>query len=217
MKIAKYKQTIGWGLIVLFTIFFVNLSIARIPLMPDTALREILFWWICYISPIIKASAVIFIAFNRLSNSSVFCKVGACLYAILMLMYISNRIAYNINGENFIYFPGVSEYINSLLFFAPGLLLLMWGLPKLWLPIKLVTTLSVVISVIVDFIWAKLIPMYQNISDYSFEQMESLQNAVDILSTINSVVTLSLIVLSIVWICQREKAPSAQEHNIELI
>lgn len=216
MKIAKYKQTIGWGLIVLFTIFFVNLSIARIPLMPDTALQKIRDWWF-FISQIIQASAVIFIAFNRLSNSSVFCKVGACLYAILMLMYISNRIAYNINGENFIYFPGVSEYINSLLFFAPGLLLLMWGLPKLWLPIKLVTTLYVVISVIVDFIWAKLIPMYQNISDYSFEQMESLQNAVDILSTINSVVTLSLIVLSIVWICQREKAPSAQEHNIELI
>ena len=132
-------------------------------------------------------------------------------------MYISNRVAFNISGENFIYFPGISEYINSLLFFAPGLLLLVWGLPKLWLPIKFVTSLSVVISVIEDFIWAKLIPMYQNMSDYSFEQTEPLQNAVDILTTINSVITIALIVLSIVWICLREKAPSAQEHNIELI
>lgn len=216
MKIAKYKQTIGFGLIVLFTIFFVNVSIARIPLMPDSALQKTRDWWFL-ISQIIQASAVLFIAFNRQSKSSAFCKVGACLYAILMIMYISNRVAFNISGENFIYFPGISEYINSLLFFASGLLLLVWGLPKLWLPIKFVTSLSVVISVIEDFIWAKLIPMYQNMSDYSFEQTEPLQNAVDILTTINSVITIALIVLSIVWICLREKAPSAQEHNIELI
>lgn len=215
MKIAKYKQTIGWGLIVLFTVFFVNTSIGRIPLEPDSALQNIR---ACrfILSQIIQASAVIFIAFNRLSKSSVFCKVGACLYAILMLMYLSNNLVFNISGEFFLYLPGVSEYINSLLY-SLGLLLLVWGLPKLWLPIKLVTTLSVVISIIEDFIWAKLRPMFQNMSDYSFEQTESLQNTIDILSTINSVVTLSLIVLSIVWICLREKAPSAKEHNIELI
>lgn len=211
MKIAKYKQTIGWGLIVLFTVFFVNTSIGRISLEPDSALQNIRAWWFI-ISPIIQASAVLFIAFNRQSKSSISCKVGACLYAIYMLMCISNNLSFNISGEIFLYFPGVSEYINSLLY-SLGLLLLVWGLPKLWLPIKLVTTLSVVISVIGDFIWAKLILMYQ----YSFEQTESLLNTIDILSTINSVVTLSLIVLSIVWICLREKAPSAQEYNIELI
>lgn len=211
MKNAKYKQTIGWGFIVLFTVFFVNTSIGRIPLEPDSALQNIRAWW-SIISQIIQAAAVLFIAFNWQSKSSISCKVGACLYAIYMLMCISNNLAFNISGEFFLYFPGVSEYINSLLF-SLGLLLLVWGLPKLWLPIKLVTTLSVVISVIGDFIWTKLIPMYQ----YSFEQTESLLNTIDILSTINSVVTLSLIVLSIVWICLREKAPSAQEYNIELI
>ncbi|MDE6145577.1 MAG: hypothetical protein K2F96_04805 [Muribaculaceae bacterium] len=204
MKIATDKKTIGCGLIVLFSILLVNVSIARIPLMPDTALQKIFDWWFL-VSQIIQAGAVLFIAFNRQSQSSTFCKVGACLYAILMLMCISNRLVFIDSGKYFIYFPGVSEYINSLLFFAPGLLLLVWGLSKLWLPIKLVTTLSVVISVIIDIICAKLIQMYQN---YSFEQKESLYNFIDILSFINVVITVALVVLSIVWICLREKTPS---------
>lgn len=206
MKIATDKKTIGCGLIVLFSIFLVNVFIGSIPLMPDTALHKIRDWWFL-VSKIIQAGAVLFIAFNGQSQSSIFCKVGACLYAILMLMLISNSLVFNDSGKYFMYFPGVSEYINSLLFFAPGLLLLVWGLSKLWLPIKLVTTLSVVISVIRDIIWAKLIQMsmYQN---YSFEQTESLYNFIGILFGINVVITVALVVLSIVWICLREKTPS---------
>lgn len=216
MEITNYKKTIGLGLIVLFTVFFINLSVARIPLMSDSIFYKIRDWWFL-LSQIIQASAVIFIAFNRQSQAAIVSKIGAVLYSVLMIIYISNRLAYNINDSTLLYFPGISEYINSLLLYSPGLLLLVWGLNKLWLPIKLVTTLSVVVSTIGDMIWAKLVPMYQNISDYSFEQTDSLQNIVDILNSTNTIITLTLIVLSIIWICLRSKVLSFQHHNIDII
>lgn len=66
-------------------------------------------------------------------------------------------------------------------------------------------------------IWAQLVPMYQNISDYSFEQTDSLQNIVDILNSTNTIITLTLIVLSIIWTCLRLKVLSFQNHNIDII
>ncbi len=216
MEITNYKKTIGLGLIVLFTVFFINLSVARIPLMSDSIFYKIRDWWFL-LSQIIQAFAVIFVAFNKQSQAAIVSKIGAVLYSVLMIIYISNRLAYNINGSTLLYIPGISEYINSLLLYSPGLLLLVWGLNKLWLPIKLVTTLSVVVSTIGDMIWAQLVPMYQNISDYSFEQTDSLQNIVDILNSTNTIITLTLIVLSIIWICLRSKVLSFQNHNIDII
>lgn len=216
MEITNYKKTIGLGLIVLFTVFFINLSVARIPLMSDSIFYKIRDWWFL-LSQIIQAFAVIFVAFNKQSQAAIVSKIGAVLYSVLMIIYISNRLAYNINGSTLLYIPGISEYINSLLLYSPELLLLVWGLNKLWLPIKLVTTLSVVVSTIGDMIWAQLVPMYQNISDYSFEQTDSLQNIVDILNSTNTIITLTLIVLSIIWICLRSKVLSFQNHNIDII
>lgn len=218
MEITNYKlqKTIGLGLIVLFTVFFINLSVARIPLMSDSIFYKIRDWWFL-LSQIIQAFAVIFVAFNKQSQAAIVSKIGAVLYSVLMIIYISNRLAYNINGSTLLYIPGISEYINSLLLYSPGLLLLVWGLNKLWLPIKLVTTLSVVVSTIGDMIWAQLVPMYQNISDYSFEQTDSLQNIVDILNSTNTIITLTLIVLSIIWTCLRSKVLSFQNHNIDII
>lgn len=216
MEITNYKKTIGLGLIVLFTVFFINLSVARIPLMSDSIFYKIRDWWFL-LSQIIQAFAVIFVAYNKQSQAAIVSKIGAVLYSVLMIIYISNRLAYNINGSTLLYIPGISEYINSLLLYSPGLLLLVWGLNKLWLPIKLVTTLSVVVSTIGDMIWAQLVPMYQNISDYSFEQTDSLQNIVDILNSTNTIITLTLIVLSIIWICLRSKVLSFQNHNIDII
>lgn len=216
MEITNYKKTIGLGLIVLFTVFFINLSVARIPLMSDSIFYKIRDWWFL-LSQIIQAFAVIFVAFNKQSQAAIVSKIGAVLYSVLMIIYISNRLAYNINGSTLLYIPGISEYINSLLLYSSGLLLLVWGLNKLWLPIKLVTTLSVVVSTIGDMIWAQLVPMYQNISDYSFEQTDSLQNIVDILNSTNTIITLTLIVLSIIWICLRSKVLSFQNHNIDII
>lgn len=212
----KLQKTIGLGLIVLFTVFFINLSVARIPLMSDSIFYKIRDWWFL-LSQIIQAFAVIFVAFNKQSQAAIVSKIGAVLYSVLMIIYISNRLAYNINGSTLLYIPGISEYINSLLLYSPGLLLLVWGLNKLWLPIKLVTTLSVVVSTIGDMIWAQLVPMYQNISDYSFEQTDSLQNIVDILNSTNTIITLTLIVLSIIWTCLRSKVLSYQNHNIDII
>lgn len=216
MEITNYKKTIGLGLIVLFTVFFINLSVARIPLMSDSIFYKIRDWWFL-LSQIIQAFAVIFVAFNKQSQAAIVSKIGAVLYSVLMIIYISNRLAYIINGSTLLYIPGISEYINSLLLYSPGLLLLVWGLNKLWLPIKLVTTLSVVVSTIGDMIWAQLVPMYQNISDYSFEQTDSLQNIVDILNSTNTIITLTLIVLSIIWTCLRSKVLSFQNHNIDII
>ena len=210
MEITNYKKTIGLGLIVLFTVFFINLSVARIPLMSDSIFYKIRDWWFL-LSQIIQAFAVIFVAFNKQSQAAIVSKIGAVLYSVLMIIYISNRLAYNINGSTLLYIPGISEYINSLLLYSPGLLLLVWGLNKL------VTTLSVVVSTIGDMIWAQLVPMYQNISDYSFEQTDSLQNIVDILNSTNTIITLTLIVLSIIWICLRSKVLSFQNHNIDII
>lgn len=212
----KLQKTIGLGLIVLFTVFFINLSVARIPLMSDSIFYKIRDWWFL-LSQIIQAFAVIFVAFNKQSQAAIVSKIGAVLYSVLMIIYISNRLAYNINGSTLLYIPGISEYINSLLLYSPGLLLLVWGLNKLWLPIKLVTTLSVVVSTIGDMIWAQLVPMYQNISDYSFEQTDSLQNIVDVLNSTNTIITLTLIVLSIIWTCLRSKVLSFQNHNIDII
>ena len=216
MEIENYKKTIGWGLIALFTVFFINVLVACIPVMHDSAFYKIRDWWFI-LSQIIQASAVILIAFSRNSQASLISKIGAILYSLLMLMYITNRIVFFINGNAFLYFQGVSEYVNSLLLYSPGLLLLVWGLSKLWLPIKLVTTLSVIVSIIEDMIWARLVPMNQNMSDYSFEQTEPLQNIVDILSHINSFITFTLIVLTFVWMCLRSKVPSVQNRNIEII
>lgn len=216
MEIENYKKTIGWGLIALFTVFFINVLVACIPVMHDSAFYKIRDWWFI-LSQIIQASAVILIAFSRKSQASLISKIGAILYSLLMLMYITNRIVFFINGNAFLYFQGVSEYVNSLLLYSPGLLLLVWGLSKLWLPIKLVTTLSVIVSIIEDMIWARLVPMNQNMSDYSFEQTEPLQNIVDILSHINSFITFALIVLTFVWMYLRSKVPSVQNRNIEII
>ena len=216
MEIENYKKTIGWGLIALFTVFFINVLVACIPVMHDSAFYKIRDWWFI-LSQIIQASAVILIAFSRNSQASLISKIGAILYSLLMLMYITNRMVFFINGNAFLYFQGVSEYVNSLLLYSPGLLLLVWGLSKLWLPIKLVTTLSVIVSIIEDMIWARLVPMNQNMSDYSFEQTEPLQNIVDILSHINSFITFALIVLTFVWMCLRSKVPSVQNRNIEII
>lgn len=216
MEIENYKKTIGRGLIALFTVFFINVLVACIPVMHDSAFYKIRDWWFI-LSQIIQASAVILIAFSRNSQASLISKIGAILYSLLMLMYITNRIVFFINGNAFLYFQGVSEYVNSLLLYSPGLLLLVWGLSKLWLPIKLVTTLSVIVSIIEDMIWARLVPMNQNMSDYSFEQTEPLQNIVDILSHINSFITFALIVLTFVWMCLRSKVPSVQNRNIEII
>lgn len=44
MEITNYKKTIGLGLIVLFTVFFINLSVARIPLMSDSIFYKIRDW-----------------------------------------------------------------------------------------------------------------------------------------------------------------------------
>lgn len=161
-------------------------------------------WFI--VSQAIQAITVLCIAFKSQSQSSAISKIGAILYTILMLIYISNGLTCSISGNSCFYFPGISEYINTLVLFAPGLLLLIWGLPRLWLPIKLVTTLTIVIAVSANMIWAKLVSMYQNISGYCYDEIEHLQDIVDMLSSINIILTIALVVLTIIWLYLRNES-----------
>ena len=219
MEIANYKKTIGLGLVILFSLFLVNVIIGRIPITHDSVWFNFREWWFP-LSQLCQLVTVIFVAFNSKVQSSIVSKIGAVLYSILMLVYISNRITYHINGSSLLYLEGIFEYITSFLIFAPGLLLLVWGLRKLWLPIKIVTTISVVVSLIEDVIWTKLRPMYINMTEFSyeeFEKIEPLQNAVDTLIHINALIYLALVVLTIVWISMRQKAPSIKTNNIDLI
>lgn len=154
-------------------------------------------WFILYL--IIQAAIVIFVAFNRKSQASIFSKIGACLYSAVMLIYIINNLTIHFTGVHYLHFAGV-EYIYTFLFYTPGLLLFVWGLSKLWLPIKLVTTLMVAITIAGDMIiWAN----YYHLST--------------IIIIINSMVTIAALILTIVWFNIKPISPSAQKHNINLV
>lgn len=197
MEIANYKKSIGWGLIILFSVFITNLLLSTTAnFVMSGSLYEILNWWYL-LSQIIQAAAVIFIAYNRKSQASIISKIGACLYSVLMLIYIFNRLSHIFTGESYLYFHGVSIYLNTFLFYAPGLLLLVWGLFKLWLPIKLVTTLMVTIECV----------GYMLLSYHLYI----------LLSVINIIVIIAALTLTIVWFNLKPKAQSVQKHNIDLI
>ncbi len=213
MNIANYKKTIGLGLVILFTLFLMNVIFGRIPINHDPVWFNIREWWFT-LSTFLQSTAVLFVAYNPKSQSSIISKIGAVLYSLLMLISISNRICFYINGSNPLYYEGISEYINSFLLFAPGILLFVWGLRKLWLPIKIATSISVVVSLIEEVIWTKLLPMYINMNESSYEQFEKiepLENAVNILSIIYAVTIIALVILTIVWISMKQKVPSIQK------
>ena len=219
MNIANYKKTIGLGLVILFTLFLINVIFSRIPINHDSVWYNVRLWWFT-LSQFLQSTAVLFVAYNPKSQSSIISKIGAVIYSLLMLIYISNRICFYINANIIFYYEGVSEYINSFLLFAPGILLFVWGLRKLWLPIKIATSISVVVSLIEDVIWTKLQPMYMNMNESSYEQFEKiepLQNAVNILSNIYAVTIIGLVILTIVWLSMKQKVPSIQTHNIDII
>ena len=58
---------------------------------------------------------------------------------------------------------------------------------------------------------------FDGMSYEEFEKIEPLQNAVDTLIHINALIYLALVVLTIVWISMRQKAPSIKTNNIDLI
>ena len=170
MNIANYKKTIGLGLVIFFTLLLIDVIFSRIPINHDSVWYNVRLWWFT-LSQFLQSTAVLFVAYNPKSQSSIISKIGAVLYSLLMLIYISNRICFYINANIIFYYEGVSEYINSFLLFAPGILLFVWGLRKLWLPIKIATSISVVVSLIEDVIWTKLQPMYMNLNSATLLQI----------------------------------------------
>lgn len=215
MEITNYKKTIGRGLLVLFMVYLINVLVGHLPLVADSVFNNIRDWWFA-LSQVIQVSAVIFVAFNRHSQASIVSKIGAILYSILMLIYLSDRIVFNLSGAPFFYFHGIGAIFCHLIL-SSGLLLFVWGLRKLWLPIKLVTTLDVIVSIIENLILSKLAAIYSNMSDDSIEQIESLQNMIDGLMPVFIIIFIAIIVLTIVWMCLRSKVPSVQNHNIDII
>lgn len=198
MEIENSKKPIGWGLIILFSVFIINnLFNAVLHFTWDSSIAVICNrWWL--LSQIIQAAIVIFVAFNRKSQALIFSKIGACLYSTVMLIYIINNLSGTFTGEFYLHFAG-AEYLYTFLLYTPGLLLLVWGLPKLWLPVKLATTLMVAISSV-----GMIIPwIYYSLST--------------ILIIINIIVTIAALILTIVWFNRKQKSPSAQQHSINLI
>ena len=218
MNIANYKKTIGLGLVILFTLFLINVIFSRIPINHDSVWYNVRLWWFT-LSQFLQSTAVLFVAYNPKSQSSIISKIGAVLYSLLMLIYISNRICFYINANIIFYYEGVSEYINSFLLFAPGILLFVWGLRKLWLPIKIVASTSVAFYLIIYVIWRIQSSLFENIvSSYELhKKYYRLENVADILSMINGVTILALVILTIVWLSMKQKVPSIQTHNIDII
>lgn len=215
MDKQSLRKNLGVGFIVLFAVFLINSIIARIPLNPDSGLNSACKGWFI-LSYFLQGGAISYISFNKVCKSTIIAKIGCCLYGILLITYIVNQFAYIISDESLIYFPNISEYINSLVFFAPGLLLLTWG-SKLWLPSKIVFSITILFDVILDMIWAKLVVMYRNYEYYSFDQIEPLQNISDTISTVSSLFLLTSLVLTIVWLFLKQKTPSSVNSNIDLI
>ena len=213
MEMEKYKQSIGWGFIALFSVFLINAIVSRIPLEPDTMPFTIRMWWYP-LSLILQAAAVILIAFNPNSQASILSKIGAGIYTVLILINLLNRLYSNFTGHNMLYFPGISDFGLSLVLFAPGLLLLIWGLPKYWLPAKIASTLVVVFVLTGDLLWAILANMSQDMSNYLFQHM---LNVLDILFYAETLANIATIVLTIVWMSHRERVPYVQPHNMNFM
>lgn len=219
MAISNYKKTIGPGMLILFTLFLINVIFVRIPITHDSVWFNVREWWFP-LSLFLQFTVVLFVAYNPNSQSSIISKIGAVLYSLLMLIYISDRICFYINGSNIVYYEGVTIYICLFLLYAPGVLLFVWGLCKLWLPIKIVTSILVAVHLIGNVILTKLVLMYKDMADLSYEQsekIEPLQNAVDILSNIHAIIIIALVILTIAWLSMKQKVPSVQTNNIDII
>lgn len=199
MEIENYKRPIGWGFIILFSVFIIETLFSAVLYFTswDSSIVVICNrWWL--LSEIIQAAIVIFVAFNRKSQALVFSKIGACLYSTVMLINIINNLTGTFTGEFYLHFAG-AEYLYTFLLYTPGLLLLVWGLPKLWLPVKLATTLLVAISSVGIII--PIFGIYYGLS----------------LIIIDIIVTIAALILTIVWFNRKHKSPSAQQHSINLI
>lgn len=184
MSATDCKKYVGISFIILFIVFLLNSVIGHIPLEINSPLNVVRDWWF-FVTYLIQMATVFFIGFFKECRSSFLAKVGSIIYGILMLISIINLLSYKYSGSYILYFSGVSEYINSLVLYAPGLLLLAWG-TNLWLPAKITLSLIVALEVVAGLIWAKLAPMYQNMTDYSFDQTDYLQSIVDVIGYVSS-------------------------------
>lgn len=199
MEIVNYKKPIGWSLIIFFSALIIN-SLFSFALSFEGEFYKISVWWYP-LSQIIKATALIFVAFNRKSQASIISKIGACLFSAVMLIYIISALTYRFTSEIYLYFPG-SAYLYTFLY-TSGLLLFVWGLSKLWLPVKLVTTLMVAIHNAMDIIGLVCYDLYCDL--------------ILPLNIINITVINAALILTIIWFNLKSKVQSAQEHNIDLM
>lgn len=215
MQQESYKKYLSIGFIALFSIFLINSIVSRIILDYESAIWNVRTWWFV-LSYIIQIAIVIYICFYPPCKTSIVSKIGGCLYIILELVYISNQISFSISDNSLIYSTGIFEYLTSLLLYTPGLLLFYWGC-KLWLPVKILMTITIALDLICDMIWAQLIPMYQNFQEYSIEQTEPLQKAVDAIGSIPFFFVLVSLILTIVWYNKKSRVPIYQNQTIEAI
>lgn len=216
MITAINKKYIGLGFIALLTIFILNTIVAIIPLEPENSLFIARNWYFM-LSNLLKIAIVLYIAFYPKCVSTLISKIGSTLYGLLNLIYITNFIFSKFEAESPLYSSGISEYIYSLCLFAPGFLLLTWG-SRVWLPVKILLSIDVLLNVIADMLWIKLISIYQNSSGtLDFDKIDPLQNTISILSCISTFVIIGALVTTIIWLSIKTKTPSATTQKIDLI
>ncbi len=208
MQDSKFKSTVGAGLIALFTVLIVA-SLFSHGLFISYGASLFLPNWFAILIYILQAAAVIFMAFSRCSKASIYSKIGACIYAVLMLLLLCLTFA----GNSFLLHAKILEYINLTLS-TLGLLLLIWGLSKLWSPIKIVTSIIVIIFMVVNLISVKMYSLYEN---YAYDEITSLHFINDILSIIGLIALIVTLILTIVWMRKKKKIPSIKNNPIDLI
>lgn len=200
--------------ITLFAIFLINLSVGYIPIPVDSPFWAICDWWYI-ISYVLQIAATGYITYCPQCKSSIFTVIGFALYTILTLICATNHIAYMHAGAALWNSEGL-QYVLSLALYAPGLLLIAWG-SKLWTPSKIALSIQVAFGVIGDMIWIKLRHMYQNYNDFPFEQIESIQSTADIIHSICLFIMIVALILTIIWVCKRDKAQYSRNNTFDVI
>lgn len=214
MEIASYKKYVTPGFIALFVVWIINLISANIPLEYEGFLWYArILWWV--FSYMLQIGIIAYLCFFPRCQALVAAKIGGCLYILLELIYTFNEISFVFTKENLIYSPGIFEYLTTLLLYAPGILLFFWG-SKLWLPVKILMTVSTGIDVACEMIWAQLLPMYQS-PIYSIEQTEPLRIAVQTLGIVPLFFILISLILTGIWMNMRSKTPVYENQTVEAV
>lgn len=197
MKDISYKKPLAislityMGLSILFAILF------WIPVGNESTLYTVK-GYLLPASYIIKMAIVLYIAFAPNCKSKVKAKVGACMFSLLMLVYVVSQVLHLLQCGWNIPSTWVSNLCLSLLFECFGLLLLFWG-SRAWLPVKITASFYIFITAIMRIVWAIINCMAQSGEGWSYSRFETYFNINNVLTYVNLFVLANALILTIIW------------------